>query len=37
MRFKDTPLEWDPVHMKVTNVEEANQFVKPTFREGWTL
>jgi predicted dehydrogenase len=37
MRFKDTPLEWDPANMKVTNVEEANKFVKPTFREGWTL
>jgi predicted dehydrogenase len=37
MRFKDMPLEWDPVNMKVTNLEEANKFVKPTFREGWTL
>jgi predicted dehydrogenase len=37
MRFKDTPLEWDPITMKVTNLEEANKYVRPAFREGWTL
>jgi predicted dehydrogenase len=37
MRLKDTPLEWDPVNLRVTNVEEANKYVNPPFREGWTL
>ncbi len=30
-------LEWDGENMKVTNDEEANTYVKPTFREGWSL
>ncbi len=37
MRLKDTPLEWDPENLKVTNCDEANQYVRPAFREGWTL
>ncbi len=37
MRLKDTPLEWDPENLKVTNCEEANKYIHPTFREGWTL
>ena len=37
MRIKDTPLEWDPVNLKVTNNSEANKYVNPVFREGWTL
>ena len=37
MRLKNTPLEWDPVNMKVTNCDEADKYVKPAFREGWTL
>ena len=28
-------LEWDPVKMKFTNNEEANQYVKPFYRKGW--
>jgi hypothetical protein len=32
-----SPLLWDPIAFKVTNLEEANQFVKRTYREGWTL
>ena len=28
---------WDSDNMRVTNFEEANQFVKRTYREGWTL
>jgi hypothetical protein len=24
-------------NMKVTNVPEANEFVKPHYREGWTI
>lgn len=30
-------LLWDGVNMKVTNFEPANQFVRRTYREGWTL
>ena len=37
MRFKDTPLEWDPEKMRITNHEPANQYINPTYREGWTL
>ena len=37
MRVKDTPLEWDPVNLKVTNNSEANKYITPVFREGWVL
>jgi hypothetical protein len=30
-------LLWDGDNMKVTNFDLANQFVKRTYREGWTL
>ncbi len=30
-------LEWDGPNLKVTNYAAANDFVKPTFREGWSL
>jgi len=30
-------LLWDATNLKFTNVEEANQFVRRTYREGWTL
>jgi len=30
-------LEWDGENMKVTNDEEANAYVRPAFREGWSL
>jgi predicted dehydrogenase len=36
MRIKDTPLEWDPVNLKVTNVPEAEKYIRPEFREGWS-
>ncbi|WP_373058327.1 Gfo/Idh/MocA family protein [Zunongwangia sp. H14] len=28
---------WDAENMRVTNLEEANKFVKRDYREGWTL
>ncbi|HUW59631.1 MAG TPA: Gfo/Idh/MocA family oxidoreductase [Candidatus Bathyarchaeia archaeon] len=31
------PIEWDPVNMKVTNLPEAEAFIKPPYREGWTI
>ena len=30
-------LEYDPVKMRFTNNSEANKYLKPTFRKGWTL
>lgn len=30
-------LEWDTKAMRVTNYKDANQFVEPTYRAGWTL
>ncbi|MCX7045615.1 MAG: Gfo/Idh/MocA family oxidoreductase [Candidatus Sumerlaeota bacterium] len=30
-------VEWDPKAMKVTNVPEANAFVKQEFRKGWEV
>jgi len=30
-------LLWDAANMKITNFEEANQFVKREYRKGWTL
>lgn len=34
-RFPKKKLEWDTKVMKVTNLEEANQFVRRTPRKGW--
>jgi hypothetical protein len=28
-------LLWDAVNMKITNFDEANQFVRRTYRTGW--
>jgi hypothetical protein len=33
----NTKLLWDYQNMRVTNYDEANQFVKRQYREGWTL
>ncbi len=30
-------LEWDSEKMRITNNAEANKYIKPTFRKGWTL
>jgi hypothetical protein len=30
-------LLWDGVNMKVTNFDDANAFVKRTYRQGWSL
>ncbi len=30
-------IHWDPENMKVTNVPEAEQVIKPTYRDGWSL
>jgi len=33
----DTRIEWDGQAMKVTNLPEANQYVRTPYREGWSL
>ncbi|MEZ5277410.1 MAG: Gfo/Idh/MocA family oxidoreductase [Opitutaceae bacterium] len=30
-------LEWDPVNLQVTNVPEANRFIKRDYRPGWDI
>ena len=30
-------LLWDSKNMKITNFDEANQFVRRTYRDGWSL
>jgi Oxidoreductase family, NAD-binding Rossmann fold/Oxidoreductase family, C-terminal alpha/beta domain len=30
-------LEWDSAKMRVTNNNDANKYIKPTFRKGWSL
>lgn len=33
----DAKIEWDAAAMKVTNLPDANRFVRSTYRTGWTL
>ncbi|MBP7050408.1 MAG: Gfo/Idh/MocA family oxidoreductase [Phycisphaerae bacterium] len=35
--FAGQKLEWDGANMKVTNLPEANKFLRRTYREGWSL
>ena len=37
IRMPGQKLRWDGVNMKVTNNEAANAFVKPVYRDGWSL
>jgi predicted dehydrogenase len=36
-RFPKATLEWDVANLKVTNVQEANQFVRRRYRKGWEV
>jgi predicted dehydrogenase len=36
-RFPNTTLEWDPVNLRVTNLREANAFVRRHYRKGWEV
>lgn len=36
-RFPKTTLEWDAESLKVTNVADANRFVRKQYREGWEV
>jgi predicted dehydrogenase len=33
----DTRIEWDAPNLRVTNLAEANRFVRTEYRKGWTL
>jgi hypothetical protein len=33
----DARIEWDGPNMKVTNLPEAQTYIRPPYREGWTL
>jgi predicted dehydrogenase len=33
----DARIEWDGANMKVTNLPEANKYIRTPYREGWTL
>jgi len=30
-------LQWDPVELKAANCPEADRFIRPVYRKGWTL
>ncbi len=36
LRYEEK-LEWDGENMKVTNIPEANQYVRREYRDGWSL
>ncbi len=36
-RFPQTTLEWDSENLRVTNVAEANPFVRRQYRDGWKV
>jgi len=37
LRYPGERLEWDGPNMKVTNRDEANQYVRSQYRPGWSL
>lgn len=37
IKLAGTKLEWDAPNMRFTNSAEANQFVNPPYRSGWSL
>jgi predicted dehydrogenase len=36
-RFPKTTLAWDAATMKVGNVKEADEFIRPHYRKGWEM
>ena len=30
-------IEYDPAKMRITNNNEANKYIRPVMRKGWTL
>ena len=37
MRMLGRKLEWNSENMRFTNCDEANQYINPPYRKGWTL
>jgi hypothetical protein len=37
LRYPGQKLEWDGKNMKVTNRDDANEFVRLQYRKGWSL
>lgn len=37
IKMAGTKLEWDAANMRFTNNREANQFINPPYRNGWSL
>ena len=37
IQMKDQNLRWDTKNLRFTNNEDANAFIDPPCREGWTL
>jgi hypothetical protein len=37
LKLPGIKLQWDAQQMRFTNCDEANQYVNPPYREGWTL
>jgi len=37
IKLAGTKLEWDSQKIRFKNCEEANQYIKPPYRIGWTL
>jgi len=36
-RFPKTTLAWDGPNLQITNVKEANAFVRRSYRKGWEV
>jgi predicted dehydrogenase len=36
-RFPKTTLEWDAAKLRFTNVADANQYIRRTYRKGWEV
>jgi predicted dehydrogenase len=37
LKLPGTKLQWDATNMRFTDSEEANQYVNPPYRKGWSL
>ncbi len=37
VRYRGTKLEWDAAAMQITNHEEANQWLRREYRDGWDI
>ena len=37
MQKSNTILQYDAVNMKISNLEEANQYLRADYRKGWVL